>query len=250
MQYLDFLQRVHETLRPATYLEIGIRHGHSLALSSATTIGIDPDFDLKSDAPPGARLYEEESDAFFARPDALAHFGGRPAGLSFIDGMHLAEYALRDFVNVEQACAWNSVVVIDDILPRNVDEAARARVTRAWTGDVYKLLEIFAQHRPDLTTLRVDVEPTGVLLVLGLDPANRTLAESYQELERQIVTPDPQDVPEEIFSREGVLDAEKALDASFWSLLRDGHADPEKGRAKLRKAVRKDFAKGLSRLLR
>lgn len=250
MQYLDFLERVHETLRPPTYLEIGIRHGHSLALSRATTIGVDPDFDLKRDKPADARLFEEESDAFFAKPDALEHFGGRPAALSFIDGMHLAEFALRDFINVERASDWNSVAVIDDILPRTVEEANRARSTRAWTGDVFKLLGVFAEHRPDLTILRVGVEPTGVLLVLGLDPASTVLSDRYDELEAAIVTPDPQDVPAEILSRAGVLDAEIVLSASFWSLLREGRHEPGKGRSKLRKAVRKDFSKGLSRLLR
>jgi hypothetical protein len=251
MQYLDFLQRVHETLRPPTYLEIGIRHGHSLALSSATTVAVDPDYDLKRDPPPDARLFEEESDAFFARPDALDHFGGRATALSFIDGMHLAEFALRDFINVERTCTWSSVVVIDDILPRTVDEAARGRSTRAWTGDVYKLLGIFEERRPDLVTLRVDVAPTGVLLVLALDSGSRVLGDAYDEIEAQIVTPDPQEVPPDILSHEGALDPEKVLTGSFWNVLRDGHDDPEKGRAKLRKAVRKDFfAKGLSRLLR
>ena len=245
MQYLDFLQGVHEKLEPPTYLEIGIRHGHSLALSRAAhTIGVDPDYDLQGEPPPGAELHEQTSDEFFAREDPLAHFGGQPAALAFIDGMHLAEYALRDFINVERHCEWSSVVVIDDILPRNRDEAARARSTRAWTGDVYKLLDVFAEHRPDLTCLRVGAEPTGVLLVLGLDPQNRTLEERYDDIAEQIVTPDPQDVPEEILTREGVLEAQRVLDAPFWELLRDKEA----GRDKLRKAVRKSFAKGLSRL--
>lgn len=260
MQYLDFLQGVHEKLDPPTYLEIGIRHGHSLALSrAARTIGVDPDFDLKRDPPEGADLHEQTSDDFFARAgagsepgsDPLAHFRGLPAALSFIDGMHLAEFALRDFINVERNSGWSSVVMIDDILPRDQDEAARARSTRAWTGDVFKLLDVFAEHRPDLTCLRVGAAPTGVLLVLNLDPNNRELNNRYDAIAAKIETPDPQNVPEAVLNREGVLDAETVLRASFWSVLREANAgagaDAGKGRAKLRKALRKDFGR-LSRL--
>lgn len=245
MQYLDFLQGVHERLAPKTYLEIGMRHGHSLALSRAAhTVGVDPDFDLKSDPPPNAELHEQTSDEFFAREDPLAHFGGAPVALSFIDGMHLAEYALRDFINVERHCSPRSVVVIDDILPRNRDEAARARLTRAWTGDVFKLLGVFEKHRPDLITLKVGAEPTGVLLVLNLDPKSTTLDERYDEIEAEIVTPDPQDVPDAILQRAEVLDPEQVLKASFWKTLKDEKAGPDK----LRKAVKRSFGKGLSRL--
>ena len=244
MQYLDFLQGVHEKLAPKTYLEIGIRHGHSIALSKAAhTIGVDPDFDLKRDPPPNAELHSTTSDEFFAREDPLAHLGSEPVALSFIDGMHLAEYALRDFINVERYCTWSSVVMIDDILPRNRDEAARARATRAWTGDVFKLLDVFERRRPDLITLKVGAEPTGVLLVLNLDPASKTLDEGYAEIEQEIVTPDPQDVPDAILQREDVLDPEQVLNARFWEVLREG-----RGPDKLRRAVNRSFGKGLSRL--
>ena len=81
------------------------------------------------------------------------------------------------------------------MLPRDVTEAARDRRTRAWTGDVYKLLGILGRHRPDLICLRVDTEPTGLLLVLGLDPGSDDPDDRYDEiLERDLVA-DPQPVP-------------------------------------------------------
>ena len=37
--------------------------------------------------------------------------------LAFVDGMHLAEYALRDVLAVERFTLPTSVIVLDDMLP-------------------------------------------------------------------------------------------------------------------------------------
>ena len=58
--------------------------------------------------------------------------------MAFIDGMHLSEFALRDFIGVERLSRWTGVAIFDDMLP-GVEEAGRDRRTRAWTGDVYKV---------------------------------------------------------------------------------------------------------------
>ncbi len=224
MRYLPFLRAVHEALEPRTYLEVGVRHGDSLALAQASSIGVDPAYELRMELPAGTALFRETSDDFFAREAPLEPFGGAPADLAFIDGMHLAEFALRDFINVERHARWTSVVVFDDILPRSVDEAARDRHTRAWTGDVYKILGILAEHRPDLVCLRVDTQPTGLLLVLGLDPTSRVLRDRYEQIAAEAVVPDPQVVPDDVLERHGVIEPERVLQAGFWSFLREARA--------------------------
>ena len=83
--------------------------------------------------------------------------------------MHLFEYALRDFINVERFADWSSVIVFDDMLPRNVDEAARDRHTKMWTGDVYKVVPVLQKYRPDLTVIQVDTQPTGMAVVFDAD---------------------------------------------------------------------------------
>jgi hypothetical protein len=244
VRYLDFLERVHEVLEPPTYLEIGIRHGDSLALARAASVGIDPAYRLRVTPPAGTALFRETSDEYFDRPDPLAPFGGRPAALGFIDGMHLVEYALRDFINVERHSAWSSVVVFDDIYPRNVEMAARRRKTRAWTGDVFKMLAILARHRPDLTCLRVDTRPTGLMLVIGLDPGSSVLDERYDEIVLASVRPDPQPVPRAVLERRDALAPEAVLSASFWSLLREGRdrgVPRRRGRRELRRRLSRDF---------
>ena len=254
MYYLDFLARVHELFEPPTYLEIGIRNGDSLALARSRAIGIDPAFRLENDLPATTTLYRETSDEFFDRPAPLIAFGGEPIAFSFIDGMHLSEFALRDFMNVERFARWSSVIVFDDILPTSVDMAARDRHTSAWTGDVYKILDVLATHRPDLTCLRVATEPTGLLLVTGLDPQNRTLAERYDEIVHDAICPDPQEVPRDVLRRRGTVPPEAVLDASFWSVLKDARVagtPREEGLRDLRRAVRRDFGplRPLRRLL-
>ena len=244
MHYLDFLQRVHEVLEPPTYFEIGIRHGDSLALARSPSVGIDPAYELRVEIPERAALFRETSDEYFDRPDPLEPLGGRRVALGFIDGLHLVEYALRDFVNVERQSDWTSVVVFDDIFPADVEMAARKRRTVRWTGDVYKILEILAHHRPDLVCLRVDTEPTGLLLVLGLDPQSSVLDARYDEIAVGAVRPDPQRVPDDVLERRQAVDPEAVLAASFWSLLRDardGQVPRRRGVRALRGAVRRDL---------
>src|SRR5215217_6449108 len=182
VEYLDFLKGLHEAVRPRAYLEIGLRHGDSLALAGCPALGVDPAFNLRVELGDDVQLLRETSDEFFARPKPLKPLGSQKPDLAFIDGMHLAEFALRDFIGVERLSPWTGVAIFDDILPRTVEEANRDRRTRAWTGDVYKVLGMLARNRPDLTCLRVGTQPTGLLLVIGLDPANRVLSARYDAL--------------------------------------------------------------------
>jgi hypothetical protein len=244
MYYLEFLHKLHEQLEPAAYLEIGIRHGDSLALARCPAVGIDPEFELRADVGPDVALFRESSDEYFERADPLEPLGGRPPDLAFIDGMHLAEFALRDFVNVERCARWTSVAVFDDILPREPEEAARDRRTHAWTGDVFKMLGILERHRPDLISLRVGTEPTGLLLVLGLDPASRVLSYGYDRIVEAAVVPDPQRLPPDVVERRHVLEPAAVLSAPLWSLLRDARdrgVSRRTGVRELRRAVRRDL---------
>jgi hypothetical protein len=164
--------------------------------------------------------------------------------LAFIDGMHLSEFVVRDFTNVERHAQWTSVVVFDDILPRTVEEAARDRRTRGWTGDVYKIFDVLATHRPDLICLRVDTQPTGLGMVLGLDPENAILHDRYDDIVAAVVVPDPQQVPPAVLGRDGALDPETVLGSSVWPLLRRARAShmPRRvGMRALQGVLRRDF---------
>lgn len=221
----EVLRRLHELLQPRTYLEIGVSTGASLALSRSRSIAVDPAFTITAPIRCDVHVVRATSDDFFAAPDAFDHLGGTPVDLAFIDGMHLAEYALRDFMNTEKHMAPGGVVVIDDMLPRNSLEASRIRRTLAWAGDVYKIHEVLRKFRPDLTIIPVTSRPTGSYLVVGLDPTSTVLDEHYPEIEAMISTPDPQAVPQAWLERRDAVDAETLLGSDVWSRLAQARHD-------------------------
>jgi SAM-dependent methyltransferase len=198
VSHLEILDRLHRQLEPTHYLEIGIRHGASLALARGPATGVDPAPTLDRDLPMTTRVIALTSDEFFARQT-----DGITADLCFIDGMHLFEYALRDFMNFERCAAPGAVAVIDDIFPNHPVQAERDRRTRAWTGDIWRLVEVLQRYRPDLFLLRLDAAPAGLLLVAGLDAANRVLWDAYNPIvreARELAGP-----PQSVIERQGAV---------------------------------------------
>jgi hypothetical protein len=175
--YIPFLSRIHDDLDPQSYLEIGVEYGQSLQLARCHAVGIDPAPDLKHELSENHHLSLMLSNDFF-RSESAQH-DLPPLDLSFIDGMHRLENVLMDFMNIERHCHAASVVIIDDIYPNHVLQAARTRVTRHWTGDVWRIIPVLRSQRPDLLLVPIDTEPTGSLVVLGLDPANNALWEKF-----------------------------------------------------------------------
>jgi hypothetical protein len=215
----DFLSAVHASYEPRNYLEIGINDGRGLQRSHTRTIGVDPAFKIVAEVDCDLMLVKATSDDFFARNNPIARFPEGIIDFSFIDGLHIFEYALRDFMNVERLSGPNSVIVLDDMLPRTVAEAARDRHTLEWTGDVFKVALVLERYRPDLVLIPLDTTPTGLLLVLGADPANTVLKDNYDAILAEYVADDPQVVPDEILHRRQAADPEKVASSPIWGEL-------------------------------
>ena len=224
MRRHELLRRLHGLLSPRTYFEIGVSTGASLGLSRTRSLGVDPFFTIKRGLECDLRLVRATSDEFFASADAFGHFDGAPFDLAFIDGMHLAEYALRDFINTERRGHPASVIVLDDMLPRIPVEGVRDRRTArshgSWAGDVYKVVDTLRSLRPDLVCLELDTRPTGTVAVLLPDSSSTTLAAAYDDLVEAYVVPDPQVIPDEVLRRSRALDPEELLRAPIWDGLR------------------------------
>jgi Methyltransferase domain len=181
--YYAVLRWIQEILRPANYIEIGIRKGDSLRLASSETIciGIDPEPDIQAPLPSNTHVFPMTSDAFFAEhgiPDLLH---APTFDLAFIDGLHLFEQALRDFVNLETFASSQSIVMLHDCLPLDAVTADRTRTTHFYSGDVWKLTMCLKVHRPDLKMKMIRTGPTGLSLVSRLDAQSNVLDFNYDE---------------------------------------------------------------------
>lgn len=174
--YRKILERMHHVLEPAFYLEIGVESGHSLARATGPAVGVDPSPVLQVELPANCGLALQTSDDYFAAPQTGPI---PPIDYAFIDGMHMFEYVLMDFMNVERHSSPWSVIVVDDVLPNHPVQAYRKRETRHWTGDVWKIVPTLRAQRPDLLLLTINTRPTGLLFVIGANPANRTLWDRF-----------------------------------------------------------------------
>jgi predicted O-methyltransferase YrrM len=242
--YVDFLTAVHRRLNPKAYLEIGVAHGKSLALADCRAVGVDPGYSIVAELDGDYALVRSTSDDFFSRRDPLGYTGGRRYDLAFIDGLHLFEFALRDFMGTERFMSPGGLVVFDDMLPRSVDEAARDRHTRAWTGDVFHVMDVLRRHRPELVLLPVNTRPTGLLLICNLQPGDEVLRERYDEIVAEYRRPDPQQVPAELIDRIATVPAERLLASPVLDILArvpEGEPAPE---GELRDAVARSLGRG------
>jgi hypothetical protein len=182
--YRKLLGRIHTLLSPRTYLEIGVGGGHTLALAQPPTlaVGIDPAMNIRVPILARTKLFQLSSDEFFRSRDVRAELEGQPVDLAFIDGLHLFEQVLRDFINVERFCAAGSVILMHDCLPRDGLTSTRKRQTAFWTGDIWKIVPCLTRYRPDLLVRTINVRPTGLAVVRNLDPSSNVLPDHYDRL--------------------------------------------------------------------
>jgi hypothetical protein len=237
----EFLSGLHRALKPRTYLEVGINDGASLELASCRVIGVDPSFRISTEVHAEIDLFRTTSDEFFATRQVGEIFGGLSLDLAFIDGMHHAEFAYRDFVNIERNSTIDTVVVFDDMLPRTLHEAARTRLTRFWAGDVYKVADVLRRRRTDLLIVPVNTSPTGMLVVLGLDPQSTALADCYESELEFLTQADPQEVPDEVLQRQDAVDPQallRQIGLSGVEAMRLGGATNEARRDAIAQALR------------
>lgn len=184
VDYLDVLAELHATLRPRSYLEIGVHQGASLRLALPGTLAVGVDPEPQPEAAGEGRRHTEicTSDEFFATGRPLGVFGDRPVDLVFIDGLHLFEYALRDFAHAEALTGPGSVIALHDCLPLDAETSARERTTDVWTGDVWKLVLCLLDRRPDLDLTIIDAPPSGLLLARALNANDGSLLADYESV--------------------------------------------------------------------
>jgi len=190
--YETFLAELTAKRTPKHYLEVGVSAGNVLARVTAQhAVGVDPNFVIAHNIAAhkqSVSLYQYSSDVYFshARP-------AEPFDFIFLDGMHVFEYLLRDFYNAERLSHRKTLIAMHDCMPLNGDMADRIEAQAVskgasspyagwWTGDVWKIIPILKEYRPDLKLVFLDCPPTGLVFVTGLDPSSDVLDRSYLEI--------------------------------------------------------------------
>ncbi len=194
--YIEIIKKLIALQKPEKYVEIGVEKGAVLRLfdSSVQIVGIDPE--PKIDAvPANVTLHKSLSDDFFAAHDLELLLDGS-FDLAFIDGLHVFEQVLRDFINLEKIAASDSIIMIHDCLPLDRRTSERQRKTIFWSGDVWKIIPCLKQERPDLSIFTVPTYPAGLCFVTGLDCHSRLLKNNYDAIVEQYSPLDYSDIQE------------------------------------------------------
>ena len=222
--YTEVLAALHKLLNPRNYLELGVDLGTSLRLANCASVGVDPCLARVRDVKgrkPALYLFQKTSDDFFASVDVKALFDG-PVDFAFLDGLHLFEVLLRDFMNVERCSHAGTVIAIHDCFPVDVfmtsrscgDERHRlSSYPKWWTGDVWKMVPVLKRYRPDLQMAILEAPPTGLVLVTNLDPSSAVLCSDYQTIVDAYVPQDLETYGYERFIEECELVPASAIDS-------------------------------------
>jgi hypothetical protein len=137
-----------------SYLEIGAgRPDTWREIVCETKHGVDPN---------GTPTFRMTSDEFFTNHCEQKY------DLIFVDGLHHADQAYRDFVNALEALTSEGVLVAHDCSPRNEKEqhVPQLRGIKAWTGDVWKAY-IQLRQRSDLEMYVVNTNNGVGIIRLG-----------------------------------------------------------------------------------
>lgn len=97
------------------YLEVGCRSGRTFGPVRGKTIAVDPYFRIETNVigpKPALHILQQTSDDFFASGFLKAM--KIKLSFSFLDGLHLFEYLLRDFMGAEANSHKNGVIAMHD----------------------------------------------------------------------------------------------------------------------------------------
>jgi hypothetical protein len=174
-KYYEVLRWLHEELKPATYLEIGVFRGRSLSLAMPPTIalGIDPCPQVDHHWQTQTQVVPMTSSEFFSEHSLAEFFYADCFSLALVDGLHQFEDAIDDIFNLEVYAQPDSVIAVHDTIPLDEKTAARTRRTEFHTGDVWKVVPFLKQFRPDLEIVTVRTGPSGLTLIRRLSTSRK-----------------------------------------------------------------------------
>ena len=125
--HTEIINHIIEKKGYKSYLEIGTQSGNNFdAIKCEKKTGVDPDPEAKA-------THHLDSDTFFEST-------GEKYDLIFIDGLHTAEQVKKDFINAMEHLTDDGVCILHDTNPEKEEWTKVPRVSKQWTGDVYKFI--------------------------------------------------------------------------------------------------------------
>ena len=83
-------------------------------------------------------------------------------------------------------------IVLDDVLPEQMEMVERNRRFNVWCGDVYKIVPILRKYRPDLSVhvYEAFIVPyrKGIASITKLDPATTVLTDNIDTIIKEILS--------------------------------------------------------------
>lgn len=139
---------------PVKYLEIGCATNQCFnCIPVPGKVGVDPE---------RGGTHRMTSDAFFEQ-------NNQQFDVIFIDGLHEFHQCRKDAINALSRLPVGGTMLFHDFLPRNWREEHVPRISRKWTGDVWKVaVELMASSGIDFRILEVD-NGVGVVRKLSED---------------------------------------------------------------------------------
>lgn len=132
-----------------SYLEIGVQYGKSFKNVKATyKVGIDPDMQFKTSH---GKLLQITSDQYFNKYKIKYD-------IILIDGLHEAFQCLKDIINAAASIKKTGYIICHDMLPTSKEMQEIPRVSRQWTGDVWKAWAVIKKQNPELDMYIVDTD--------------------------------------------------------------------------------------------
>ena len=173
---LDVVSYMFNRVRPKLFLTLGDHAKYVQCVPQPILgLGIDPwpMMSLKS-LPPNQLVYPVTCDYFFHSPYMIKELH---PDIVLISGYHRFEQVLRDIIFSEKLCKKESVIMVANTYPLAKEDIDRADITQSQhqTGDVYKIIPIFRQFRPDLKVTTLTDVDKGLTIIENLDEANHVL---------------------------------------------------------------------------
>ncbi len=110
-----------------SYLEVGTQNNINFhAVSCGLKHGVDPD-------PNYSPTFKCTSDEFFEK-NCMKY------QCIFLDGLHTVEQIRKDFINAMECLTDDGVIIIHDTNPEKEIWTRHPRVSKQWTGDVFKFI--------------------------------------------------------------------------------------------------------------